>query len=379
MSLENLKKANEYIRELQKQRDEKGPRLQQVIMGEMRRSPVKERKPPRDFKDSSFLYIRSYDSDNGSRPGLNVAYWRSPDVRVAPVSSLNSYTTELEAGKAYSIRCVVHNRGDLMVPSANVEFYLVTPSLGFDTRFARKLGMASTWVDCYGSAEVSIPYTVPASDAGHKCLFARVFSFSPLDIPVHDTKLDPREDRHIGQQNLNIAAQASQMIINLLHMPVGQMGIELRPLSREAVLAIRHPSAGDFTILEGEKFTPFIGKFKFGFAEKIRTGKMEVRNGSTHLEFNGEGKFGPDEQKRMHARMKGVFEAINSGKAKSSQFRKELAALREMNLENTMTPLKFQIPDMGLKKGEMTGFEIVSTNKITGEVTGGITLLVIGK
>src|SRR5690606_11778792 len=185
MSLENLNKANEAIKKLLAQRAEKGSKLKEALARMVQESPLKERRPPRDFKDSSYLFIRSYEGDNGTRPGASVAYWRSPDLNVSPVSSLNSYISELNVGTLYNIKCLLHNRGDLMVPSAKVEFWLVTPSLGFDTRFAKKLGIAGTWVDCYGSAEVNIQYLIPPSDAGHRCLFARVFSFSPLDIPVH--------------------------------------------------------------------------------------------------------------------------------------------------------------------------------------------------
>ena len=69
---------------------------------------------------------------------------------------------------------------------------------------------------------------------------------------------------------------------------------------------------------------------------------------------------------------------IQSGKANAAKFKKQIAAYRKMNLENKMTLFNLQIPDMGLQKGEMAGFEIIATNKINGEIFGGITLLVIG-
>lgn len=375
MNLENVKKANEAIKKLLAQRAEKGSKLKEALDRVMQESPVKERRPLRDFKDSSYLYIRSYDGDNGSRPGANVAYWRSPDLNVSPASSLNSYTTELNVGTLYNIKCLVHNRGDLMVPSAKVEFYLVTPSLGFDTRFAKKLGLASTWVDCYGSAEVNIQYLIPPSDAGHRCLFARVFSFSPLDIPVHDTILNPIQDRHIGQKNLNIAAQSSQMQINIMHMPQAQLSVNFVPMNRESILALRHPSAADFRIRDD---TGRAAEFKMDFAEKTANAKMDFKNGVAHFAFSGDSKFGPEEQKRIDSEMKQINKLIQSGEAKAAQFKAQIAEYRRMNLENTMTALKLQIPNLGLRKGEMTGFDILATNNINGEIFGGITLLVTG-
>lgn len=375
MSLENLKRANEAIRKLQAQRQEKESKLRETLNRMVEESPVKNRRPPRDFKDSSYLFIRSYDGDNGFRPGLNVAYWNSPDLNVSPLTSLNSYTTELNVGTVYNIKCLVHNRGDLMVPSAKVEFYLVTPSLGFDTRFAKKLGIAATWVDCYSSAEVNIQYLIPPSDAGHRCLFARVFSFSPLDIPVHDTVLNPRQDRHIGQKNLNIAAQASQMQMNILHMPQALLTVNFIPMNREAILALRHPSAGDFKIVNNDRGA---AEFKMNFAEKIENGKVEFRDGAAHFEFNGEGKFNLDRQKRIGDQMQEITKLIQSGEVKAAKFKEQIAEFRQMNLENSMTLLNLKIPDLGLQKNEMTGFEVIATNNLDGQVFGGITLLVIG-
>lgn len=378
MGLENIKKANEFLKELQKTRAEKTPRLKEAVLKEIRKGATKDRKPPREFVDSSYLFIRSYDSDNGIRPGLNVPYWKSPDVQVSPLSSLNSYTTELVTGQAYNLKCLVHNRGDLNVPSAKVEFYLVTPSLGFDTRFAKKLGVVSVWVNCYSSAEANLSYLVPVEDAGHKCLFARVFSFSPLDIPLHDTKLDPRDDRHIGQKNLNIAGQSSQMQFNLLHMPIANMEIQILPMTIDAVRAMRHPLEADFRILEGEKFGRQLNEFKMAFAQRQKLGKMEFQEGISKIEFKGESKYSLELQRKIEAQSQKILRLINSGKRKSSEFKKELKELREMNAENMMTPFRMKIPNLGLKRGEAVGFEIVGRNATNGLVVGGITLIVKG-
>lgn len=379
MPLENLKRSNVILKELNKQRASKESQMREIWEKMTAQSPIKERKPPKDFKDSSYLYIRSYDGDNGVRPGVSgVPYWKSPDVNVSPVSSLNSYTNELNVGTVYNIECLVHNRGDFIVPSAKVEFYIVTPSLGCDTRFAKKLGLASTWVNCYASAKVNIQYLVPPSDAGHRCLFARVFSFSPLDIPVHDTILNPYQDRHIGQKNLNIAVQASTMQMNLLHMPQAQIALQFVPMKRDAVLAMRHPSATDFKIIDNETVMKMSTQFKVSFDEKNNRAKVAISKGAVNFVFDAKGKFGLEEQKKIYAQMQEINKMIQSGKANAAKFKKQITTYRKMNLENKMTMLNLQIPDMGLRKGEMAGFEIVATNKVNGEIFGGITLLVIG-
>jgi hypothetical protein len=377
MSTDNLGKANEAIMELKKQMAGKGSGFIKEWNRLIKESPVKDRKPPQNFKDSSYLFIRSYEGDNGSRPGLNVPYWKSPDLNVSPVTSLNSYTTELNAGTLYNIKCLVHNSGDLIVPSAKIEFYLVVPSLGFDTRFAKKLGIEAVWVNCYSSAEVNMQYLIPPADAGHRCLFARVFSFSPLDIPLHDTILDPCQDRHIGQKNLNIAGQASQMQLKILHMPQAQLTVNIVPMKKEAILAMRHPSANDFKILDNDLKEGMATRFKIEFAEKIESAKIASKGSVTNFVFNENTEYNTDRQKQIKDEMQKVYKLIRLGEAKASQFIKQIAEYRKMNLENRMTLLNLQIPDLGLQKGEMAGFEIVATNKLNGQVFGGITLLVI--
>ena len=376
MSLEQLDKANDVINQIRKERDEKSSNIGEVFERELKQSPVKDRKPPENYQDTSFLYIRSYEGDNGTRPGQNVAYWRSPDVNVSPLSSLYSYTTELNVGTLYNVNCVVHNAGDLIVPSAKVEFYLVTPSLGMDTRYGKKLGVTSTWVNSYSSSEVNIQYLIEPSDAGHKCLFARVFSFSPLDIPIHDTLLNPRIDWRIGQKNLTIAAQGTQMQLNLLHMPQSIISINFMPINREAILTMKHPAITDFKVIEHR--VSRMNRFKVGFFERQANATLRTERGITFFRSSGEGKFNLDRQKEIGGRMNKIYNEINLGRAKASEFKEEIKEYRQMNLENSMTLLSLRIPNLRLREGEMTGFDVVATNHINGEVLGGITLLVTG-
>ena len=383
MSLEQLDKANDVINQIRKERDERSSKIGEVFERELKQSPVKDRKPPEDYQDTSFLYIRSYIGDTSMRPGLNVPYCRSPDLNVSPVSSLYSYETELNVGTLYNINCVVQNAGDLTVPSAKVEFYLVTPSLGMDTRFGKKLGVTSTWVNSYSSSEVNMQYLIEPSDAGHRCLFARVFSFSPVDIPIHDTLLNPRIDWRIGQQNLNIAAQGTQMQLNILHMPQAMININFNPINREDILAMKHPAIANFKVIDNKvsRVNNRVGRmnrFKVGFFERQVNATLRTERGVTFFKSSGEGKFNLDRQKEIGGRMNKIYNEINLGRAKASEFKEEIKEFRQMNLENSMTLLNLQIPNLRLREGEMTGFDVTATNHINGEVLGGITLLVTG-
>ena len=55
---------------------------------------------------------------------------RTCGSRRSPISARRR--SELVAGGTYRFTAVVRNRGDLMVPSAKVEFWLVNPTLGFE-------------------------------------------------------------------------------------------------------------------------------------------------------------------------------------------------------------------------------------------------------
>ena len=130
--------AVEYLRSLLKQRD----LYSQEAIAELQRVfKRRDRRPPEEFHDSSFLYMRSYDADLGVRPFSGVVHWHSPDITLSPLTGVGAYTTMLNAGDTYLIRCSLRNRGDIGVPSAKVELFLTDPTLGFDTRFATNLSL----------------------------------------------------------------------------------------------------------------------------------------------------------------------------------------------------------------------------------------------
>ena len=189
-----LETLEAYIAELRKRAARSQADAQKELNPLLRRRPAPAPRLRRELVPLHPLVRRR----RRRRPLPCPVFWLSPDLRIAPLSNLGAPTTELQAGDAYRLTATVRNRGDLMVPSAKVEFWLVNPSLGFDTRFATKLGVAAGRVHAYGASEVSLDYVVPPRLWGHHCLFARVFSFSPLDLPIDDFALDPRIDRQSG-------------------------------------------------------------------------------------------------------------------------------------------------------------------------------------
>ena len=375
--------AVEYVRDLQKLREryrDEGIREVQELFKR------RDRKPPAEFHDSSFLYMRSYDADVGVRPFSNIVHWHSPDITLSPVSSVGAYTTSLAAGETYLIRCWLRNRGDLAVPSAKVELFLTDPSLGFDTRFATRLtnlgNVPSAWVGSVASAAADFLYTVPPTEAGHKCLFARAFSFSPLELPIDDFQLDPRLDRHVAQQNLNIVGQSQAYSFHWVHAPNAHFAIELQPLQPEELLALRHPVLAD--VKPAAEF-PRRGWGRLTGIEvkEAATGDFAVREASEGITVETADREGLDldAQRELQRAVRETLRAIQAGQTRMSAHRELFASFRKMNAQARRSTFTMTIPDLGLGPEEAVGVEMraLDMNVEPAEAAGGITLIVVGR
>lgn len=337
-------------------------------------------RPPRDFVESSFLFIRSCDPDIGSRPFPCPVFWLSPDLRVAPLSNLGAATQELTAGDAYRLTATVRNRGDLMVPSAKVEFYLVNPSLGFDVRFATKLGVAAGRVHAHGASEISLDYVVPPSLSGHRCLFARIFSFSPLDIPIDDFALDPRIDRHVGQLNLNIIGQGSTFALDWIHHRNAAERLEIVPMTAPMIRALRREQVTGFTLQSGALWREVAGRVTFdvepaeGPAVKVRR-----RSGGLVLASSDGEAASIERQAELMERMLSALRALEHGRGSPSEHRDLFREFRGMTKQAVRTRVVIRVPDLGLKPRQAVALNVVRRGTGTDEVRGGIGLFVHGR
>jgi hypothetical protein len=373
--------AAEYVRDLQALRrrylDEGRNELQALFKR-------RDRKPPEEFHDSSFLYMRSYDADVGVRPFSNIVHWHSPDITLSPVTAVGAYTTSLVAGETYLIRCWLRNRGDLAVPSAKVELFLTDPTLGFDTRFATNLTLGnvpSAWVGSGASAAAEFLYTVPPTESGHKCLFSRTFSFSPLELPVDDFALDPRLDRHVAQQNLNIVGQAQAYSFHWIHAPNARQRIELQALEPEALLALRHPVLAD--VKPAAEF-PRRGWGRLAGIELTQGGTRDLAveqasEGINVASTDMEG-LDLDAQRELNTAVRETLLAVYAGRTRMSDHRDLFARFREMNAQARRSTFAMRIPDLGLGAGEAVGVDLrsVDENADPPEAAGGITLIIVG-
>lgn len=383
--MSNLEEANAFVRGLREQRSDYEAFAEDRVIPLFLDNDQRERRPPRHFKDSSFLYARSYDGDNGSRPFSNQIFWLSPDINISPISSLSTYTRTLNAGETYNISCIVRNRGDLAVPSAKVEFWLTDPSLGFDTRFANHLTLGkvpSAWVTSDANAVVNLTYTVPPTEIGHKCLFARAFSFAPLDIPVDDFRLDPTVDRHIAQQNLNIVQQGEPYHFNWIHAPNANQIIQFVPMNRDEVFALRHPILAEVSPFED---FPVEGWTRMTRIELTETDAEDIDLSAEHnsLEISTRDAEGTDlaTQREISLEVRQVLTEIDAGETRMAEHRDLFRRYREMNNEVQRSAFQMQVPDLGLREGQAVGVHIRSVDSIdngTGELLGGVTLLIVG-
>jgi hypothetical protein len=377
---ENQAKAAAYLKELQARREEYSQRAVGQLQTFFKR---RDRRPPEEFHDSSFLYMRSYDADIGERPFSNIVHWHSPDLLLSPATSVGAYTTQINAGETYIVRCALRNRGDLAVPSAKVELYVTDPTLGFDTRFATNITLGkvpSAWVTSGGSTTAEFAYTVPPSEAGHKCLFARTFSFSPLEMPVDDFALDPRLDRHVAQQNLNIVGQTEAYGFNLVHAPNARLRVDLKPMTPEALFGLRHPVLAD--VQPAAEF-PRRGWARLASLE-LEQGEHQVaverlREGVS-VQSSDRAGLSLAQQRRINGAVRRKLAAVQAGKTRMADERELFAEFRKMNAQARLSRFRMTVPDIGLRPGQAVGLQITATdeNGDQQEVVGGITLVIVG-
>lgn len=383
---ENTDTANAFIHDLRRLREKYVDFARDEVVPLFHDNDQRERKPPSHFVDSSFLYIRSYDGDSGNRPFANQVFWLSPDMRVSPITNLAAYTQTLNAGETYALTCAVRNRGDLGVPSAKVEFWLTDPSLGFDTRYATHLTLGAvpaTWVNAYGSGQVTFAYTVPPTESGHKCLFARVFSFSPLDLPLDDFRLDPPLDRHIGQLNLNIVGQGQPFMFNAIHAPNAEWAVQFVPLAAEELLALRHPVLADVTPARDFPRDSWTERTRIELADSDARGVDVARENDRVFLFANDPE-GTDlgTQRELRRMVRDALAEIAAGKARPSDHRDLFAKFREISRETRRSVFKMEAPDLGLAPGQAAAVHLRATDRELGDndaALGGITLIVVGE
>ncbi|MEM1373298.1 MAG: hypothetical protein AAGF78_02825 [Pseudomonadota bacterium] len=336
----------------------------------------KERRPPGVVSPSSFLYMRTLDADLGDRPLAPGRHWHAPDLNLTPVSNPGQITTDLEAGESYEIACTLRNRGDLRVPNAQVELFLTDPTLGFDTRHALNLTGATPLggtVPGFGQTTLTFPYKVPNSESGHKCLFARAYSFMPQEIPVDPYVLDPRMDRRIAQQNLNIAAAEEPFPFQIVHPLNGRVVVDIQPIA--AAEAQRFPQINQRG-LEVRDAREFPIEELSKQIENVDGADVEVTfdDGGLQLSSKGEGP-GPDERLATDQAMSRAVAARATGEMGYAEFKRLQDVYRADRSRRGVTRFMLHPPDFGLDPGTVLGLNVTARDPdLRNAALGGIVL-----
>ena len=365
--------------------------VEKAAVIELRRQAERERETGREnagknhgergdaeFKGKSFLFMRSLQQDKGMRPiSPTTLYWLSPDIRLRG-DSLGGYTDTVKAGGAYEAEVTVRNRGDVNVPSATVELFLSTPTLGFDTRFSRPLGVTSTWVPAEGTATVRVPFTVASHEAGHKCLFARVFSFGPPDLPIANTELNPTLDRHVAQLNLNIVSAIPDVFgFNIVHPANFSGHIQFWPAALRDLAGAGHPILANVDLVDPVPLVRHMNRAATIRIEEAagHEAKLDRWEQGFRITARGDGASLAD-QRGLRADLLSHVSEESEGRHDRARARAVLGEYRKQEVSNVLTRCTLDLPGAEMVAGTAAACHMQLVSEL-GHIVGGITFVVV--
>lgn len=205
------------------------------------------------YVGGTYLYIKATDTDDGNRPlSADTVFWLSPDVKLFDELGTRILSTDIKAGSKYTVQVTVSNGGDQDCHTCNTELYLADPLIGFGLGSSVPLGSKTVSVLGHSTTSVAFEYGASNDQIGHKCIFARVYSLTTNDYPMDWVNFLTAQDRHIGQQNLNIIRQNTEAKINVFLSATFNMARSFQiKISPDFTLAqkLKLPALGKYTIL----------------------------------------------------------------------------------------------------------------------------------
>lgn len=155
------------------------------------------------FEGRTYLYIRDHPADTGAEPlPSGLPFWISPDITV--IKPDGSRGSEAIANVENQVEVYVNNAGGIEAVDAYVDVFHADPSTAFNPMTATPIGGGPLTIPGYNRRALVLPWTPPASAAGHRCLLARVALFVPPDTYADGTIFDVVGDRHVSQKNLHV-------------------------------------------------------------------------------------------------------------------------------------------------------------------------------
>ncbi len=157
----------------------------------------------KEFDGKTFLYIKTHALDNGTEPlPAGLESWLSPDIVVIKPDGTRG--GEAVAGDINQVEVTVTNDGGIDAVDAYVEAFVANPSVGFTPATSTLVGAGFLTIPGYSRQAISFSWMPPPSEAGHRCLAARVNLTIPPDGYYDGTVFDVRGDRHVAQRNISV-------------------------------------------------------------------------------------------------------------------------------------------------------------------------------
>ena len=221
---ENGERDDDYYAEqwekLREQDAERAERRKRIWLERFREEQERARYTP-------WLVIPAVLSDYGQRPlAPGLAHWQSPHLGVfSPDPSGIAL-----AGAQNTVWARVFNLGAMTSAPTRVRFFWADPSVGLGAADAHFIGETMVEVPRLRSVLVQCPTPwVPAYlNNGHECLFADAGNqiFDPVTAPFA-----PRDDRHVGQRNIQVLPAVDQTMMLWLPGGAGAFRAELRAMA----------------------------------------------------------------------------------------------------------------------------------------------------
>lgn len=167
-----------------------------------------------------YLLIRAYAGDHGVRPVASpTPFWESPDIHVVEgdVTTIEGHTTTLNprAGVAHSVFVHVWNIGKLASLGNKLTVFWANPTFSFDDPVHPPHPIGATFIDlpdrldplCHKVVKIPQLWVPVEENNGHECLLAKLSGF----MDGAGAGYDARQNRHIGQRNLQLLPPQADM------------------------------------------------------------------------------------------------------------------------------------------------------------------------
>ena len=369
-----IAKATKFLKGLEKQLEDYKKKAPGRLARRFKGDSLDRRPPTGTFEGRSFLYIKYSSRDDGSRPIPGGVYWGSKWIRIRDLhpSHSDSPPPEYEyfvGAKEYEVSCYVSNAGDVDVPAAKVEFFLEKHPLQMDTKEAELIGATSVWLPPFSMVKASIIYKTPPKLEGVEAsIHVRVHSIAPLDIPIDNRSLDPRFDRHVATRKATSSYSTSsdrQAPISrpVRHMPNAEEKIVVKPVSSMDFYKAQHNIPGDLKYVAKKSLSSYLKAPK----ATLQGGKAQLsrkKNTFSIKSINSSG-FSIKEQKDQYMKME--F-ALKNKNLKRKDLKASFDAYHGMKNQMLTSNFQLEIPNLHLKKGELTALDIfhydATTNRL---------------